>query len=89
VVSGSRGRSLGRRPPGACPDSRTLATACVEVSSPTEFDEAIFLWDLETVEQIKKVGVPDAAITAMDFSSDGQRLVTATEMGTALVWPVH
>jgi WD40 repeat protein len=71
------------------PDNRTLATACVEVSSPTEFDEAIYLWDLETGEQIKKVGVPDAAITAMDFSSDGTRLVTATAMGTALVWPVH
>jgi WD40 repeat protein len=26
--------------------------------------------------------------SAMDFSSDGRRLVTATAMGTALVWDV-
>jgi WD40 repeat protein/beta-lactamase regulating signal transducer with metallopeptidase domain len=71
------------------PDNRTLATACVAVQSPTDFDETIYLWDLETGEQIKKVGVPDAAVTAMSFSSDGKRLVTATEMGTALVWPIE
>lgn len=70
------------------PDNRTLATACVAGRSPTEFDEAVYLWDLVTGEQIKKVGVPDAAVTAISFSSDGKRLVTATEMGTALVWPV-
>jgi len=71
------------------PDLRLLATAGGQVFSPTkEFDEAIHLWDIKTGEKVATVGTPDAAVSAMAFSSDGRLLVTGTNMGTALVWDV-
>ena len=49
---------------------------------------AIGLWDLGAQKELGRVKAHRGSITALAFSPDGKRLLSASEDATALVWDV-
>lgn len=49
------------------------------------YDQAVFLWDFEAEEAFPLLG-HRGMVTAVAFSPDGQRLVSASEDGKVIIW---
>lgn len=48
----------------------------------------VHIWDVETMELLHSLPHPASWITLVEYSSDGQSLVTATSDGTVFIWDV-
>jgi len=48
----------------------------------------IILWDARTGRELARLACGEGAVTSMDFSPNGRRLLTAGSLSTALIWAV-
>jgi WD40 repeat protein len=69
------------------PDGRILATG-IRTGAEQGRDVAIRLWDVAARRDLCRVNAHRSGISALAFSSDGRRLLSASADATALVWDV-
>jgi WD40 repeat protein len=70
------------------PDGNVLAAGVDVDPRFPKSDLAIRLWDVAARKELGRVKAHRSSITALVFSPDGQRLLSASEDATALVWDV-
>lgn len=76
------------------PDGRLIAGGFGSLSEPTqvpgtERDYTIHLWDATTGEEIRQFAGHAGAITTVQFSADGKRLISGAVDETVRVWDVE
>jgi len=69
------------------PDGRWVA-AVIGLGNPAVFGE-VKVWDANTGEEFVSLGGHSGNVTAVAFSPDGQRLASATSLGTVTLWDVQ
>ncbi|MBN2389858.1 MAG: WD40 repeat domain-containing protein [Anaerolineae bacterium] len=69
------------------PDNQTLAAATGDINYPEQKQYAIRLWDITEEEPIPQILADQlSAVWQIDFSSDGQYLVSVHQDGAARLW---
>ena len=69
------------------PDGKILATG-IETGEKHGRELSIRLWDVAARRELCRVKAHRSGISALAFSSDGRRLLSASADATALVWDV-
>jgi WD40 repeat protein len=69
-------------------DGRILATQFSTRGAKRETTPMIRLWDVAGRREICRFGAHRSAITALTFTPDGARLLSASEDSTVLIWDV-
>ena len=70
------------------PDGRTVASVgdVAVTNAPVDRNNAILLWDIETVSQKFALGGHTATVNALAFSPDGTLLVSASDDNSVRLW---
>lgn len=67
-------------------DNKHLAVGCWDVSGTKTKSVPIRIWDLETMKLAQELAGHSLAVFALDYSSDGKRLISGGSAGDLLFW---
>lgn len=69
--------------------SHTFDIRCDDSQMANALSGVVHIWDMNTMEVVKSLPHPQSWITLVEYSPNGQKLITATANGTVFIWDAN